>query len=125
MACAGWVDTGLVFKAHRLVYHSTLGLRVIKKKGRHRLGHRQAPEQLAEPRVVVALGRVQRPHEMQLPQPLERHAHRAPGVDQALRLQVARERCNAWRARVCAGCGVQGLQGYLSHKKLPPPRTLQ
>ena len=23
---------GLVFKAHRLVYHSTLGLRVIKKK---------------------------------------------------------------------------------------------
>ena len=24
---------GLVFKAHRLVYHSTLGLRVIKKKG--------------------------------------------------------------------------------------------
>jgi len=26
---------GLVFKAHRLVYHSTLGLRVIKKK-KHR-----------------------------------------------------------------------------------------
>jgi len=25
---------GLVFKAHRLVYHSTLGLRVIKKKFR-------------------------------------------------------------------------------------------
>ena len=25
---------GLVFKAHRLVYHSTLGLRVIKKKRR-------------------------------------------------------------------------------------------
>ena len=24
--------TGLVFKAHRLVYHSTLGLTVIKKK---------------------------------------------------------------------------------------------
>ena len=24
---------GLVFKAHRLVYHSTLGLRVIQKKG--------------------------------------------------------------------------------------------
>jgi len=24
---------GLVFKAHRLVYHSTLALRVIKKKG--------------------------------------------------------------------------------------------
>ena len=25
---------GLVFKAHRLLYHSTLGLRVIKKKKR-------------------------------------------------------------------------------------------
>jgi len=25
---------GLVFKAHRLLYHSTLGLRVIKKKRR-------------------------------------------------------------------------------------------
>jgi len=25
-------ESGLVFKAHRLVYHSTLGLRVIKKK---------------------------------------------------------------------------------------------
>ena len=27
--CRGW----LVFEAHRLLYHSTLGLRVIKKKG--------------------------------------------------------------------------------------------
>ena len=27
---------GLVFKAHRLVYHSTLGSRVIKKKGPER-----------------------------------------------------------------------------------------
>jgi len=26
------VGVGLVFKAHRLVYHSTLGWRVIKKK---------------------------------------------------------------------------------------------
>ena len=26
------VTIGLVFKAHRLVYHSALGLRVIKKK---------------------------------------------------------------------------------------------
>ena len=28
---------GLVFKAHRLLYHSTLGLRVIKKKKKNRL----------------------------------------------------------------------------------------
>ena len=27
-----WFRGGLVFKTHRLVYHSTLGLRVIKKK---------------------------------------------------------------------------------------------
>ena len=27
-----WFPGGLVFKAHKLVYHSTLGLRVIKKK---------------------------------------------------------------------------------------------
>jgi len=30
---------GLVFKAHRLVYHSTLGLRVIKKKMKGTLQH--------------------------------------------------------------------------------------
>ena len=27
-----WFRGGLVFKAHRLLFHSTLGLRVIKKK---------------------------------------------------------------------------------------------
>ena len=27
-----WFRGGLAFKAHRLLYHSTLGLRVIKKK---------------------------------------------------------------------------------------------
>ena len=26
---------GLVFKAHRLVYHSTIGVRVIKKRGKN------------------------------------------------------------------------------------------
>ena len=30
--------SGLVFKAQRLLYHSTLGLRVIKKKTRRRCG---------------------------------------------------------------------------------------
>jgi len=29
---------GLVFKAHRLLYHSTLGLRVIRRTGRRRSG---------------------------------------------------------------------------------------
>jgi len=32
---------GLVFKAHRLLYHSTLGLRVIKKKKREQLSRVQ------------------------------------------------------------------------------------
>jgi len=30
---------GLAFKAHRRLYHSTLGLRVIKKKGQHLSSH--------------------------------------------------------------------------------------
>jgi len=34
---------GLVFKAHRLLYHSTLGLRVIKKKRKKLTGMRDAP----------------------------------------------------------------------------------
>ena len=34
---------GLVFKAHRLLYHSTLGLRVIKNKRKWRRHTRQAP----------------------------------------------------------------------------------
>ena len=37
-----WFRGGLVFKAHRLLYHSTLGLRVIKKKIEH-LNHRELP----------------------------------------------------------------------------------
>jgi len=46
---------GLVFKAHRLLYHSTLGLRVIKKKKKkyfpatpecHPWGHRVVPTEM-------------------------------------------------------------------------------
>ena len=32
---------GLIFKAHRLVYHSTLGLRVIKKKKKKKRARRK------------------------------------------------------------------------------------
>ena len=35
----GAVRGGLVFKAHRLLYHSTLGLRVIKKKKKKKVNH--------------------------------------------------------------------------------------
>jgi len=34
---------GLVFKAHRLLYHSTLGLRVIKKEGEGEKNEARAP----------------------------------------------------------------------------------
>jgi len=36
----------LVFKAHRLVYHSNLGLRVIKKKKKKESGHGVQVKQL-------------------------------------------------------------------------------
>jgi len=39
---------GLVFKAHRLVYHSTLGWRVIKKKKKNRIEAFGADEQSEE-----------------------------------------------------------------------------
>jgi len=37
-ACLVGVEEGLVFKAHRLLYHSTLGLRVIKKTKKVEVG---------------------------------------------------------------------------------------
>jgi len=45
------VRGGLVFKAHRLVYYSTLGLRVIKKKKRSR---QKWPE--LEPLFIISFG---------------------------------------------------------------------
>ena len=36
---AQWFRGGLVFKAYRLVYHSTLGLKVIKKKNKNKKPH--------------------------------------------------------------------------------------
>ena len=33
-----WFRGGLVFKAHRILYHSTLGFRIIKKKNRPDVG---------------------------------------------------------------------------------------
>ena len=35
-----WFRGGLVFKAHRLLHHSTVGLRVIKKYGRYILSEK-------------------------------------------------------------------------------------
>ena len=32
IACRRWPGRGLVFKAHKILYHSTLGSRVIKKR---------------------------------------------------------------------------------------------
>jgi len=38
---------GLVFKAHRLLYHSTLGLRAIKKKKKRKRRHLRSLLQIA------------------------------------------------------------------------------
>ena len=40
-----WFRGGLVFKVHRLVYHSTLGLRVIKKKKKKKTAETTPREQ--------------------------------------------------------------------------------
>ena len=45
---------GLVFKTHRLLYHSTLGSRVIKKE---KYLNAPAPRDLAPPRSTLRLGR--------------------------------------------------------------------
>ena len=47
---------GLLFKAHRLLYHSTLGLRVIKKKKNKEVTISVCPQRLRRP------GRVRRQH---------------------------------------------------------------
>ena len=48
---------GLVFKAHRLVYHSTLGLRVMKKKRRVDLSPRRQRVSQREKKTSLAQGR--------------------------------------------------------------------
>jgi len=72
---------GLVFKAHRLLYHSTLGLRVIKKK-------KKMPSQW-----------LQRLH----------WSH----------WSAESSECE-WRVHPLRG-PLTGVQGYLAHKKQPPP----
>ena len=49
-------QAGLVSKAHSLLYHSTLGSRVIKKKKKIRVGENQS--RAVEKRVVNKLSRV-------------------------------------------------------------------
>ena len=53
-----WRPIGLVFKAHRLLYHSTLGLRVIKKKSRksRNAGCHWSESSLARPRWGLGVG---------------------------------------------------------------------
>ena len=47
---------GLVFKAHRLLYHSTLGLRVIKKKTRGVVGQEEGEERRRVTREIAESG---------------------------------------------------------------------
>jgi len=50
---------GLVFKAHRLLYHSTLGLRVIKNKKRRRVENQSAHGMVERDWVVITMGKDQ------------------------------------------------------------------
>ena len=86
---------GLVFKAHILVYHATLGLRVIMKKS------------TCASRATVA------PHS--LFSDLNLHADNLHMPPQSLFTIPF-----IWIAQACGH-----LQGYLAHKKPPHPRDLQ
>ena len=48
---------GLVFKAHRPVYHSTLGWRVIKKKKGERWDETSKGEMISPPRLITSFER--------------------------------------------------------------------
>jgi len=87
---------GLVFKAHRLLYHSTLGLRVIKKKKKF----------VCVPRKTL--------RGTSLP------GYPGRGVTKMLLSQGK-------NPIICATnmSALNSLQGYLAHKKQPPPSTLQ
>jgi len=50
-----WFRGGLVFKAHKLLYHSTLGLRVVKKKKHLGLQELDLSRMCLPPRLVSHL----------------------------------------------------------------------
>jgi len=60
-------ETGLVFKAHRLLYHSTLGLREIKKRRRTWRG---AADEGDELELVLEEGEARHQRVHPVPQPL-------------------------------------------------------
>jgi len=48
-----WFRGGLVLKAHRLVYHSTLGVRVVKREGYHKSRRCSRDTYLESPSILV------------------------------------------------------------------------
>ena len=96
---------GLVCKAHRLLYRSTLGLIVMKKK------KRKGTRSPAGSQTLVSLN-----------SRLEKNKEEEEAYQKAsCRRSVHRHQLllRGLRLRVC------GLQGFLVHKKPPPRRTLQ
>ena len=105
---------GLVFKAHRLLYHSTLGSRVIKKRREASASAKR--EESCIDNLLVRTHFITEmicwtglaPWEFEFP---------FPG-SLASTFQAAKI---IW----VLGRRVSGVQGYLAHKKQRPPRTLQ
>ena len=123
-----WFRGGLVFKAHRLLYLSTLGLRVIKKR---RERQRQVGGRnfilIHHLRVKLIINRETRQKcwELEL-SPCGIYFCIAEKLfsRETLRLIMLRmtwcgTKLETLRASPCP------IQGYLAHKKLPPPGTLQ
>ena len=90
---------GLVFKAHKLVYHSTLGWRVIKKKASDREAayHRNS---LSGPSSYLRL---------------------TGSCIAQRKAQGPSRTCNKSKEEEEEAEASQVIQGYLAHKKQPPP----
>jgi len=106
-----------VCKAHRLVYHSTLGWRVIKKKKKHRVVDTPADD--VRP-VVAELNEDHR-----IPMPGQR-AHLPPNpVRSSVVAELNEDHCvpvPCQRAYLPKNpLLTPRVQGYLAHKKMPPP----
>ena len=126
---------GLAFKARRLLYHSTLGLRVIKKK--KKCAHTSG---VSESRRHVCLAHGRAPLAYQHFRAAQSAMERSSTVARQGRFpfpEGAKQHGRAPRSGNAASHGplrrdhrhrpanTNASQGYLAHKKHPPRRTLQ
>ena len=111
---------GLVFKAHRLVYHSTLGSSAIKKEeevGAHDLYDASVPPaRRQDQRRVQVMSQYRRVNRLRASAANGFVTVRF-GAHDLYDFSVPPVRRDDWGA----GCKVYGVQGYLAHKKPQPP----